>query len=532
MDLDDTKKARMNLCDQEKCDDNEFFRGATLAICSNLDIEKAMVTCLKFLQNYMPVVRMQLQRFEPALSSIRIFAQATPQEGKKVNHLYPLSEEALVYLKELLNKPELFEEVMIMDDPQNNLIARDMLKTLKIKATSALIMPLKSEHTILGSMVLVSDGKEKLGPVHAKLFHQLKEPFAVAVSNTLKHGEVIQVKDALADDVKYLHEELWRLSGDEIVGAKFGLKNTMSLVRQVSSSDSPILLLGETGTGKDVIANTIHYSSKRREGPFICVNCGAIPENLIDSELFGHEKGAFTGALSQKRGRFERADKGTIFLDEIGELPAHAQIRLLRVLQNREIERVGGDSTIPLDIRIIAATNRDLEEMVKKGTFRKDLWFRLNVFPITIPTLRERTRDIPALVKHFISLKVKNLKLYSIPELAPGAIDLLTEYSWPGNVRELENVVERALILNPEGPLSFEYLVVSPRQAANGSTGKSPTSDNLDDVFANHIKQVLSKTKGRINGPGGAADLLGINPSTLRNRMNKLGIEYGRERPR
>ncbi|MCD4775709.1 MAG: sigma-54 dependent transcriptional regulator, partial [Candidatus Aegiribacteria sp.] len=310
--------------------------------------------------------------------------------------------------------------------------------------------------------------------------------------------------------------------------ANFGLKDAMDRIRQVAALDSPVLLLGETGVGKDVIANAIHYSSTRRDGPFINVNCGAIPETLIDSELFGHEKGAFTGALSQKRGRFERADKGTILLDEIGELPPLAQVRLLRVLQDKEIERVGGTKIIPLNIRIIAATNRNLEEMVKTNQFREDLWFRINVFPIWIPPLRERKTDIPALLQHFISLKVKDLKLPAIPKLSPGAIAPLMEYHWPGNVRELQNVVERALILNPNGPLTFKHLNLQQQQKNSNLPELTIEPDNLDEMISRHIRRALSRVNGKIHGPGGAAELLGINPSTLRNRMDKLGIDYGR----
>ena len=357
----------------------------------------------------------------------------------------------------------------------------------------------------------------------------LKEPLLIAMSNTLKHREVTKLNELLADDNRYLHGELRRLSGDEIVGANFGLKNVMHKVQLVAALDSPVLLLGETGTGKDVIANSIHYSSSRSNGPFVSVNCGAIPDTLIDSELFGHEKGAFTGALSQKRGRFERANKGTIFLDEIGELPLQAQVRLLKVLQSREIERVGGVKTIPLDIRIIAATNRDLEEMVKHQLFREDLWFRLNVFPIWLPPLRDRQMDIPALIQHFISLKTRELKLATNPTLAPGAIDPLMTYRWPGNVRELENIIERAMILNPAGPLTFEHLNPGQPQDSLSSHKVSNTTDTLDTVISQHIRQVLIETKGKVSGRTGAAALLGINPSTLRNRMKKLGIDYGKK---
>ena len=282
-----------------------------------------------------------------------------------------------------------------------------------------------------------------------RLLALLREPFAIALSNALKHQELLELKDILADDNKYLHRELFHVSGDRIIGADEGLREVMDLVRQVASLDSHVLLRGETGVGKDVIAHTIHDSSGRRDGPFIKVNCGAIVDTLIDSELFGHEKGAFTGATVQKRGYFELADHGTIFLDEIGELPLPAQVRLLRVLQYREIQRVGGSAPVPTDIRIIAATHRDLEEMVELGIFRQDLWFRLNIFPILIPPLRKRKTDIPAFVQHFIQRKSRALKLPAIPALAPQAIDRLMAYDWPGNIRELENLLERALDPQP-----------------------------------------------------------------------------------
>jgi len=362
------------------------------------------------------------------------------------------------------------------------------------------------------------------------LFSMLKEPFAIALSNTLKHQEVLRLKDLLADDNRYLHRELLHLSGDEIVGSDFGLKRVMEMARQVASQTSPVLLLGETGVGKDVIANAIHYSSLRKDGPFVKVNCGAMPETLLDSELFGHEKGAFTGALAQKRGRFERADRGTLFLDEIGELPPQAQVRMLRVLQYKEIERVGGTKPISVDIRLIAATNRNLEEMVKAKQFREDLWFRLNVFPIHIPPLRERKEDIPALVRHFVNRKSRELKLPEPPPLAHGVIDRLATYPWPGNVREMENVIERMLIVSRGGPLTFDDLTGGkPSETSLSPTRAQDAPLKLDQVMSRHIRQALEMTNGKIHGKGGAAEVLGINPSTLRNRMNQLRIPYGRK---
>jgi PAS domain S-box-containing protein len=356
---------------------------------------------------------------------------------------------------------------------------------------------------------------------------------AIGITQDITYRKVTEKKLKEAklkeEDNRYLQRELYRLTGEIIIGSNFGLKEVMQKAEVAAKVDSPVLLLGETGVGKDVIANYIHYSSDRREGPFIKINCGAIPETLIDSELFGHEKGAFTGAINQKRGCFERAMNGTLFLDEIGELPLQAQVRFLRVLQDKVIERVGGVKSIRLDIRIIAATNKDLEEMVSRQDFRQDLWFRLNVFPIHIPPLKDRKIDIPSLVEYLVEKKAVELKLPHVPEILPEAIDLLMENDWPGNVRELQNVIERELIINPRGPLDFKSFGMFKASSKDYKGNREPDTDpgdELDMIVANHIEKVLKKTGGRIHGEGGAAEALGINPSTLRNRMDKLGIDY------
>jgi transcriptional regulator with GAF, ATPase, and Fis domain len=285
--------------------------------------------------------------------------------------------------------------------------------------------------------------------------------------------------------------------------------------------------------GKEVIANAIHHSSPRKDGPFIKVNCGAIPENLLDSELFGHEKGSFTGAITQKRGRFERADKGSIFLDEIGDMPLQAQVRLLRVLQHKEVERIGGTNPIPVDVRIIIATHRNLEKMIASGQFREDLWYRLNTFPIMIPPLRLRKEDIPALVHHFIEKKSKELKIHTPPSIASGTLERLKSYHWPGNVRELENMVERALIQSrgrkDNAYLGFESFSYPEKEQTIGSlSGTDHELLTLDEAVSQHIRKTLRLSKGKIYGGGGAAQLLGINPNTLRSKMKKLGILFGR----
>jgi transcriptional regulator with GAF, ATPase, and Fis domain len=353
----------------------------------------------------------------------------------------------------------------------------------------------------------------------------------MAMSNALRYEEVVKLKDMVDAENRELSRELRHFSGGEIVGAEHGMKATMEMVRQVAPLNSPVLLLGETGVGKEVVADAIHYTSSKRGGPFIKVNCGAIPENLLDSELFGHEKGAFTGAITQKMGRFERAEKGSIFLDEIGELPLQAQVRLLRVLQHKEIERVGGTRTIPVDVRIIAATHRDMEEMIRSGAFREDLWFRLNVFPIMIPPLRHRKEDIPALVHYFIERKSKDLKIYPQPAVRAEDVERLRAYHWPGNVRELENLIERELIhergKGKSPRLTFEHFHML--RKAQGPAPRYETDHDmttLDETMARHIRQALQIAGGKISGDAGAARLLGINPNTLRSRMRKLDIPF------
>ena len=449
--------------------ENKFFREATLCICGNLEIEESLQSSLRYIQKVIPLDRMFLQYYDHNYGAMRTIATATKSECSKLDLLTPLSEEARSFAG-LKNLPA-NNDIFIFKDPQKYAISREMLSYHNFACKSLIVLLLKSQERILGSLVFITEGPEIYNEEHSRLLSLLKDPFVIALSNTLKHREILKLKELLADDNRYLHSELRRISGDEIIGFNFGLKDVMSKVHQVAALNSPVLLLGETGVGKDVIANAIHYSSSRSEEPFVSVNCGAIPDTLIDSELFGHEKGAFTGALAQKRGRFERANKGTIFLDEIGELPLQAQVRLLKVLQSREIERVGGTKTITLDIRIIAATNRNLEEMVKANQFREDLWFRLNVFPIWIPPLRNRRTDLPELLQHFISHKSKELKLPVIPVVSQGTVDLLMDYSWPGNVRELQNVVERALILNPSGPLTFKHIIQPSIQQNNLSSG-------------------------------------------------------------
>jgi formate hydrogenlyase transcriptional activator len=311
-----------------------------------------------------------------------------------------------------------------------------------------------------------------------------------------------------------------RLGNGMIIGRSKAMQRVLEQARQVASTDSTVLLVGETGTGKEVVATYIHELSTRRAKAMVRVNCAAIPNTLIESELFGREKGAFTGAVARQIGRFELAERSTIFLDEIGDLPADIQVKLLRVLEERQIERLGSPRSIPVDVRIITATHRNLEKRIEENAFREDLFYRLNVFPIQVPPLRDRAEDIPYLLFHFVAQysKAFDKRVESIPE---ENLTALQRYAWPGNIRELRNVVERGMIV-AKGPELVLTLPVSPAAAAR-------TSLRLDDVEREHIRRILERSRWRIRGAGGAADQLGLRPTTLETRMAKLGLVRPRD---
>ncbi|RJR34482.1 MAG: sigma-54-dependent Fis family transcriptional regulator [Desulfobacteraceae bacterium] len=506
-------------------DENTFFRQVTLRVCGNLDFEIALQECLIYLRSFMPGDRLHLNLYDRGLGALRTIAVATPTEARRVNIVMPLNDEGRRFLDDPNLPPVLMWNRLLMDP-----VAKSIVQRTGQMNDSLMVMHLGIKGTRLGNLVLYAEGHDRYSQEHLRLFSTIYEPVAIALSNALRYDELNQLKELMADDIQYLQGKLNRLAEEDVIGEGFGLKEVMEMANEVAPLDSPVLLQGETGVGKEIVATAIHRLSRRKDGPFIQVNCGAIPETLIDSELFGHERGAFTGAISQKRGCFERADGGTIFLDEVGELPPQAQVRMLRVLQDKIIHRVGGASEIKVDIRIIAATHQNLYEMVQNKQFRADLWFRLHVFPITIPPLRERTEDIPALVNHFMEKKFRELQLAHLPRLAPGAIAPLMAYSWPGNVRELENVVERALILSKGRPVTFDSIVWPDAGDEERAAAKAEKDEslNIDYINAKHLRKVLKMTKGRINGPSGAAVLLGLNPSTLRHRLKTLKIPHGR----
>jgi transcriptional regulator with GAF, ATPase, and Fis domain len=535
-----------------------FFYEATLLICGSLDIDTVLGRCFSYLKGFFPLNTMLMCIYKPETGTVHTIAMETDSDVRRIEEPIQLSGAARREIERIFavvpdsdiragaksaifNVPvggtiaNRYNKVTIHKDISQDIVGREVLPALGLSRGSDMVLHLKMEGEMLGAVVVTADGIDRYQPAQARLYGLLHDPFAIAMSNAFRYREMRQLKDLLKEDNRYLHHELHRISGEDIIGEKFGLADVMDMVHQVAPLDSHVLLLGETGVGKEVVANAVHYASPRRNGPLIKVNCGAIPEMLLDSELFGHERGAFTGAIARKRGRFERADTGTIFLDEIGELPFAAQVRLLRVMQTREIERVGGSQSVPVNIRIIAATHRDLAAMARTGEFREDLWFRLNVFPITIPPLRHRKADIPALVNHFIERKAREMKLRYQPVPAPGALERLQGYDWPGNVRELENIVERELIrsqrFGSNQPLPFIDVAVpsmlSPSPAISPETENSLTLDMVDRA---HIGCVLQICGGKVQGKDGAAAILGLHPSTLRNKMRKLGVVFGRER--
>lgn len=388
---------------------------------------------------------------------------------------------------------------------------------------SACVVPLVAHDRALGTLDLASRTENAFTEADAELLTHISGQIAIAVENALAYREIAALKNKLASEKVYLEEEIQtQYNFDQIIGHSVALKRLLKQVETVAPADSVVLIYGETGTGKELIARAIHNLSARRERTLVKLNCAAIPTGLLESELFGHEKGAFTGAIAQRVGRFEVAHKGTLLLDEIGEIPLELQPKLLRVLQELEFERLGSSRTIKTDVRLIAATNCDLHQMVNEKKFRSDLYYRLNVFPIVVPPLRERIEDIPLLVSYFAQKHARrmNKRIEAIPN---DTLQALCRYAWPGNVRELENVVERAVILS-SGP---ELQVTIPEMATEAvATHAEPFSPNLDFAEAEraHILRVLRDCNWVLSGPRGAASKLRLNRSTLRSKMTKLGI--------
>jgi formate hydrogenlyase transcriptional activator len=384
---------------------------------------------------------------------------------------------------------------------------------------SVVSMPLITHDRALGTLSLASlrDADFQQGDVD--LLVQVAGQVAIAVENALAFHEIAELRNKLAQEKLYLEDEIRsEMNFEEIVGESPLLRAVLKQVETVAPTDSAVLIQGETGTGKELIARAIHNLSPRREHTFVKVNCAAIPAGLLESELFGHERGAFTGAITQRIGRFELAHRGTIFLDEVGDIPLELQPKLLRVLQEQEFERLGSARTIRVDVRLVAATNRDLEEMVAARTFRSDLYYRLRVFPLVMPPLRERQEDIPMLVRYFVQKYARRMNR-AVETIPSETLDLLVRYSWPGNIREMENLIERAVIVSP-GPV-LRVPVSELKLPLEPAAGNLLT---LEAAEREHILKALEATKWVLAGPRGAAAMLGMKRTTLQSRMQKLGL--------
>jgi len=383
---------------------------------------------------------------------------------------------------------------------------------------SGCFLPLISKDRVLGVLALSRFAEEPFSQDDVDFLEQIVRQVAIAIENALAYKEIAELKEKLAQEKLYLEDEIrGEMDFEGIVGQSSALQHVLQMVETVAASDSTVLLLGETGTGKELIARAIHDRSRRKDRTLVKMNCAAIPTGLLESELFGHERGAFTGAISQKIGRLELADRGTLFLDEVGDIPSEIQPKLLRALQEREFERLGSTHTKRVDVRLVAATNRDLQKMVEEKQFRSDLFYRLNVFPIRIPPLRERPEDIPLLVHYFTQKHARRMEK-QIDGVPVTAMAKLTQWHWPGNIRELENFVERAVILTRGTTLQFPIEELKNGAAHPLLVIKSSSSER------DEIVRILREANGRVGGPDGAATRLGLKRTTLISRMKKLGI--------
>jgi formate hydrogenlyase transcriptional activator len=436
-------------------------------------------------------------------------------------------------------------QVLILRGAELDRFNLEVIRYLRKEGVQVLCcVPLSTNGRTFGTINLASRDPLAFTAPDVELLQQVAAQVAIALENALAFKEIDALKDKLAVEKLYLEEEIRsELNFEEIIGDSPSLRRTLSQVELAAPAGTTVLILGETGTGKELIARAIHNLSPRRERTFVKVNCAAIPAGLLESELFGHERGAFTGALTQKIGRFEFADKGTLFLDEVGDLPLELQPKLLRVLQEQEFERLGSNRTLRVDVRVVAATNGDLASLVDEKKFRSDLYYRLNVFPLVIPPLRDRPEDVPLLVRYFVQ-KISRRQNKTVEYVPSDVMDALVNYSWPGNVRELENLIERAVLLSPGKELQVPISELKaartdslrpafPATSGALATPRAPASSalnegslgTLEETQRQHILRVLRQTQWRISGPRGAAKLLGIKRTTLQARMRKLAIK-------
>jgi formate hydrogenlyase transcriptional activator len=483
------------------------------ALVSNLDLRqllKQIATCLRRVIHHGYT---SLALYDPATNQMRLHALDFP-EGKGL-----IQEEMTVPL-EGSAAGEVFttRKPLLVDAANANRFQSPIARLAEAEGLKCFcILPLFTLTRGVGTLALGTLAEDTFKPEDIDLLVQVANQVAIAVENALSYREIAELKNKLAEEKLYLEEEIRTDHNfEEVIGESAALKRALSQAETVAPTDSTVLVLGETGTGKEVIARAIHDLSRRRESTFVKINCAAIPTGLLESELFGHEKGAFTGAIAQKIGRFELAHHGTLFLDEVGDIPLELQPKLLRVLQEREFERLGGTRTLRVDVRLVAATNRNLAQMVEESLFRSDLYYRLNVFPVLVPPLRERAEDIPLLVRYFVQKYARRMDR-RIETISAEEMEALIRYHWPGNVRELENLIERAVILSP-GP-ELRVPVAELKQPSD-----APSCLTLEAAEREHIIRVLRETNGVVGGPRGAATRLGMKRTTLQSKMRRLDI--------
>lgn len=498
--------------------------------CWDIEIDKSCINITSLLSEHMPIEQLLVQVFDYDNNTIEIIAVGKPHSELFLPHgLQSLDKDSWKKLIERCTKKTVLHKAAGQSD------AVEISRILPLSALNDILLgPLQKKKQLLGALALIAAEKTTFSSTHVDMLKAILEPFSTALENHLRIRELEHLREAAEADKRYLLRRLHRPQiSDKIIGEDNGLKLVMQRVRLVAESNVPVLLLGETGTGKEVISREIHRLSSRSDGPFIRVNCGAIPPELVDSQLFGHEKGAFTGAVNAHKGWFERADGGTLFLDEIGELPLAGQVRLLRILQDGWLERVGGKQPIHVDVRIVVATHQDLAKMVKRGTFREDLWYRIAVFPILLPSLADRKEDIAALA-HFFAEKAADRFMLPLQLPSENDIQLLRAYPWPGNIRELGSVIDRAALLGNGKGLDVKTALgwnvakedESEMLSAKFDSQNSAIFSSLDQMMKTHIEQALALTRGKVEGADGAALLLKIHPNTLRARMKKLGIDF------
>jgi len=500
-----------------------FLLEVTNALVSNLDIRQLLSAIASCVRQVKAFDYATLALYDAHSGRLRMHV-LEPAAGAEVSSV--IGEEPLVSLgkspagwayttrKPLLLKGQAGEEWAFETPPQ---LGQQSLK-------SGCWIPLMGREGVMGTLNVFSSRPGNFTDDDVTMLTQIAGQVAIAMGNALAFQHLSELKDQLSEQKQYLEDELkTEFNFEEIIGQSKSIRRVLKQVETVAATDSTVLILGETGTGKELLARSVHDLSPRRGHAFVRVNCASIPAGLLESELFGHEKGAFTGAIAQRVGRLELAHQGTIFLDEVGDIPLELQPKLLRALQEKEFERLGSTRTIKTDVRIVAATNRDLTKLVASGQFRSDLFYRLNVFPIVVPPLRERGDDIPLLVQYFLSKFSQRMKK-NIDIVPPEGMRALCKYSWPGNIRELEHVIERAVILSPGPILKVPAFEPAPEPAGGSSTSPPLKTSALETVEREHIIRVLRETRGRVGGPDGAAERLGMNRTTLNSRMRKLKI--------